>query len=67
MDTLVLLRGAQWLVDQAQADVVGHAQPREQTVFLKDDAALATDAGDGFAVDAYLPAKLPVEAHQQPQ
>ncbi len=36
-------------------------------MLLKDDAAFAADAADGFAIHRNLPAKLRVEADQQAQ
>lgn len=67
VDALLALLAVQRLVDQAQGDVLRHAQPGEQAVLLKNDAAFAADAIERLAVDQDLPLVVVVQADQQAQ
>ncbi|MNN75407.1 hypothetical protein D3C81_1917090 [compost metagenome] len=53
------------LVDQPQGNVLFHVQPREQPVLLEHDAAFATNAADGAAIDADAAAVFGIQPHQQ--
>src|SRR3954447_8422195 len=49
---------------QAESYVLLHGQPREDAIFLKDDAALGSGTRDGTPVEQHIAGRRPLEARK---